>query len=345
MSSRITKDEFNRLRNKKRKFNAMVSLVSSAALIAVLAICIIVFNDRPSDSEFSSNIHIGGNADLTTESMNNISHGTQTPSDAETGSETGEDIPQDASSTDVTFYQSESDNQEFVIPETSLPPVEEIKGNDWCASAYEKVNQVMPLSYFDKTVLIGDSRTEGLVLYSGLSNINGFCYKGLNVSSLDSDSCITIPGYGGQYTCYQAISMTSYDNYYCMFGINELGWYNLDAFTEDFSALIDYIKLANPSATIYVEGVIPVCRSKEAEGGVFTKSRVEEFNALILDMCKERNDVIFLDVGAAVRDEEGYLPEEGSPDGIHCNADYCKRVLQYIRCNTYTRKQKQNFDL
>ena len=136
--------------------------------------------------------------------------------------------------------------------------------------------------------------------------------------------------------------MTSYDNYYCMFGINELGWYSLDVFIEDFNALIDYIKLANPNATVYVEGVIPVCRSKEAEGGVFTKDRVEEFNALILDMCKERNDVIFLDVGAAVRDEEGYLPEEGSPDGIHCNADYCKRVLQYIRCNTYSRKQSDD---
>lgn len=341
MSSRITKDEFNRLRNKKRKFNAIVTLASSAALIAVLAICIVVFNDRPSDGEFSSSMHVGSNTDLDTESFININNGTQTPSDG-TGETAATDKPWEiASSTDVTVY-SESDYQEFVVPETSLPPVEEIKGNDWCASMYEKVDKVMPLSYFDNTVLIGDSRTEGLVLYSGLSNINGFCYKGLNVSSLDSDSCITIPGYGGKYTCYQAISMTSYDNYYCMFGINELGWYSLDVFIEDFSALIDYIKLANPNATIYVEGVIPVCRSKEAEGGVFTKDRVEEFNELILQMCKERNDVIFLDVGAAVRDEEGYLPEEGSPDGIHCNADYCKRVLQYIRCNTYSRKQNDD---
>lgn len=341
MSSRITKDEFNRLRNKKRKFNAIVTLASSAAIIVVLAICIVVFNDRPTDSEFSSNMHVGSNTDLDTESIFNINNGTQTPSDSSGGANVA-DKPWDvASSTDVTFYP-ESDYQEFVIPETSLPPVEEIKGNDWCASMYEKVDKMMPLSYFDNTVLIGDSRTEGLVLYSGLNNINGFCYKGLNVSSLDSDSCITMPGYGGKYTCYQAISMTSYDNYYCMFGINELGWYSLDVFIEDFSALIDYIKLANPNATIYVEGVIPVCRSKEAEGGVFTKDRVEEFNALILQMCKERNDVIFLDVGAAVRDEEGYLPEEGSPDGIHCNADYCKRVLQYIRCNTYSRKQSDD---
>lgn len=344
MSSRITKDEFNRLRNKKRKFNAIVSLASSATLIAVLAICIVVFTDHPSDREFSSNMHIGSNTALDAESLINITNGTQTPSDSTEGTDTAEKPLEDESSTDVTFY-SESDNQEFVIPETSLPPVEEITGNNWCASMYEKVDKVMPLSYFDNTVLIGDSRTEGLVLYSGLSNINGFCYKGLNVGSLDSDYCITMPGYGGKYTCYQAISMTSYDNYYCMFGINELGWYNLDVFIEDFDALIDYIKLANPNATIYVEGVIPVCRSKEAEGGVFTKDRVEEFNALILKMCKERNDVIFLDVGAAVSDEEGYLPEEGSPDGIHCNADYCKRVLQYIRCNTYSRKQKQNHDL
>ena len=166
MSSRITKDEFNRLRNKKRKFNAIVTLASSTALIAVLAICIVVFNDRPSDSEFSSNMHIGSNTDLGTESIN-INNGTQTPSDSTERADVTENPLETATSTDVTFE----------IPETTLPPVEEIVGNNWCASMYEKVDKVMPLSYFDNTVLIGDSRTEGLVLYSGLSNINGFCYK------------------------------------------------------------------------------------------------------------------------------------------------------------------------
>lgn len=333
MSSRITKDEFNRLRLKKKRYNIIITLCISALMLAVIALCIIFFSKPPSDSEYSSNMSIINNTDVSTENLVN----TETPvSTATDVSYAGEET---ASSSDYYDHMySESDEQDFTVPESSLPPVEEISGNNWCADTYEKIESIAPLSYFDNTVLIGDSRTEGLVLYTGLSNINGFCYKGLNVSTLDTDACITVPGYGGKYTCYQAVSITEYDNYYCMFGINELGWYNLDVFVEDFNALIDYIKLGHPDATVYVEGVIPVCRSKEAEGGVFTKARVEEFNQLILDMCKKRNDVIFLDVGAAVRDEEGYLPEEGSPDGIHCNADYSKRVLQYIRCNTYKKK-------
>ena len=54
-------------------------------------------------------------------------------------------------------------------------------------------------------------------------------------------------------------------------------------------------------------------------------------------MCQDRKDVIYLDIASAVMDEEGYLPEEASTDGIHCNADYCKRIIQYIRNNTYTK--------
>ncbi|MDE6026336.1 MAG: hypothetical protein K2G45_12900 [Lachnospiraceae bacterium] len=335
-SKRITREELKRLKRKrKRRINAIVTLGVSACMIIVLAVSVVVFNDRPSDVEYGGQMHVGvktdfGTSDLPVPDMSAVM---ATPVDAVATSE------EEKTTEETTEDENTTEEQDFEVPETSLPPVEEIVGNDWYPSNYEKLKGVAPLSYFDDTVLIGDSRTEGIILYSGLSNLNGFCYKGLNVSELDTQACITLPDYGGKYTCYQAISYTSFDNYYCMFGINELGWYDLDIFIKDFGALIDYIRSVNPDANVYVESVIPVCYSREAGGDTtFTKARVDEFNSLLLAMCKKRNDCIYLDVAASVRDENGYLPEEGSPDGIHCNADYCKRVLQYIRCNRYQKK-------
>ncbi len=329
-SKRITREELKRLKRKRqRHINAVITLVVSASMIIVLAISVIVFNDRPSDAEYGGQMHVGVKSDFGTGDLPVMA----TPIDASAASS------EEVTTEETTESQSTEDESGFVVPETTLPSVEDVVGNDWYPKNYEKVKAVAPLSYFDDTVLIGDSRTEGIVLYSGLSNLNAFAYKGLNVSKLDSEACITLPEYGGKYTCYQAIEYTSFDNYYCMFGINELGWYDLDVFIEDFSALVDYIKSVNPDANVYVESVMPVCKSRESGGDtVFTKEKVDEINSLLLDMCKKRKDCIFLDVGAAVRDDDGYLPEEGSPDGIHCNADYCKRVLQYIRCNRYQKK-------
>lgn len=330
-SKRITREELKRLKRKRqRHLNAVLTLSVSAAMIVVLAVSVIVFNDRPSDAEYGAQMHVGVKNDFGTGDLPVMA----TPIDASAASSEEGTTTEETTQTETT-----EDESGFEVPETALPPVEEVAGNDWYPKGYEKVENVAPLSYFDDTVLIGDSRTEGIVLYSGLSNLNAFCYKGLNVSKLDSEACITLPEYGGKYTCYQAIEYTSFDNYYCMFGINELGWYNMDVFVEDFGDLVDHIKSVNPDATIYVESVMPVCKSRETGGdSVFTKENVDEVNSLLLAMCKKRKDCIYLDVGAAVQDEDGYLPEEGSPDGIHCNADYCKRVLQYIRCNRYQKK-------
>lgn len=335
-SKRITRDELNRLKRKRKKqLNSIVALGVCACVLIITGVTMVVINDRPSNTEYGRQMQIGvkpdlGKSDLPAFDPYAVSSNSNANKDTDEEETTKEEKTEEE--------KTEESALSFEVPDTVLPPVEEIQGNDWAPKNYRRIDKIAPLEYFDNTVLIGDSRTEGIVLYSGLSNLNGFCYKGLNVGVLDSNACITLPDYGGKYTCYQAIELTKYDNYYCMFGINELGWYDISVFIDDFSQLVDKIKSVNPKATIYVEGVISVSRSKEAEGGCFTKAKVEEFNDLLLKMCKKRKDCIFLDVGAAVRDSEGYLPDEGTPDGIHCNADYCKRVLQYIRCNRYRLK-------
>ena len=238
------------------------------------------------------------------------------------------------------------DAMEFDVPDTGLPAVEEIQGDNWADEdtfvRWDVITdsdiEAVPLSYFSDSVFIGDSRTEALMLYAGLPNINGFCYKGLSVDKLDTDKVVTVPDENGEFTCYDAISMTSYDNYYLMFGMNELGWIYIEPFIDNFNALIDHIYACNPDAMIYVESILPVSEEESETSDIYTQERIDEFNDALLAMCKERKDVIYLDLAAAVSGEDGYLPSDASVDGIHCNADYCKRLIQYIRYNTYVRK-------
>lgn len=229
---------------------------------------------------------------------------------------------------------------EFTVPDTSLATVEEIEGDNWYdENVYQRVSgEPIKLSYFNHTVFIGDSRTEGLLLYAGLPNLNGFCYKGLSVDKLASDKSIVIPGMDGKYSCYEAIEMFDYDNYYCMFGVNELGWVHVETFIRDFNELLDHIREVNPDAMIYVESILPVTEKLSTDNDIYKQERIDEFNEQLLEMCKERGDVIYLDIAAAVTDETGYLPEEATTDGIHCNSNYCKRVIEYIRCNVYEKK-------
>lgn len=231
------------------------------------------------------------------------------------------------------------DDMEFVVPETGLKKVEDIQGDNWASdSCYIKSEtEIVPLSYFSRSVFIGDSRTEALLLYSGLPNINGFCYKGLSVDKLESDRVVAVPGEDGDFTCYEAIDMTDYDSYYLMFGMNELGWVYIEPFIDNFGKLIDHIKQHNPDAVIYVENILPVSKEESETSDIYTQDRINEFNQALKEMCMERGDVVYLDLAAAVSGEDGYLPADASVDGIHCNADYCKRLIQYIRCNTYTK--------
>ena len=228
------------------------------------------------------------------------------------------------------------EGMDYDVPDTVLGPVEEVKPSNWFdESVYKKNDELVNLSYFNTACFIGDSRTEGLILYSELPNINGFYYKGLSVDKLSTDKVISIPGMGSGYTCYEAVMATKFDAYYLMFGVNELGWVYVDMFTENLSKFIDYIKSVNPDAIIYVQSILPVSLSSSQKSDIYNQDRVNMYNEELLKMCKERGDVIYLDSSAAVKDENGYLPEEASTDGIHCDIKYVKRLIQFYRYNTF----------
>lgn len=223
--------------------------------------------------------------------------------------------------------------------EEELPMNPEVNGSNWAdLTKYYPTGLSASEEYYENVVFIGDSRTEALMLYSGISSFNAICYKGLSVDKLETKAWVTLPGETEKMTCYDAVSGSFYDSYYLMFGVNELGWSNIDLFIEDFSKLIDHIYSVNPDAVIYVVSILPVTKAKSDSSTVYTLERVQMFNDNLLQMCKDRGDVVYLDLSSAIADADGYLPSEASTDGIHFTSAYCKPLIEYIQNNIYYKR-------
>ncbi len=356
----ITREDIAILKHKKKKI--IRRNVTCVCFVVMLAGCLVVYSlfGRDADNSEAHNI-VATNCDasdtdtsdhnpvasdniqtiennLTENDISGLSDGiTASTEDILEETTTGAELPEGEATTEKVDISEIT----FEVPKTSLKDVDEIEGCNWANEGeYTKADAPVALTYFDSTLFIGDSRTEGLILYGGLPNLNGFCYKGLSLDKLESDAKISIPGIKGKFTCYEAIDKTFYDNYYLMFGVNELGWVYLQTFIDDFSDLIDHIYEVNPDANIYVQSILPVTKSTSDSDAIYRQDKINEYNDALLEMCMDRKDIIYLDLASAVMNEDGYLPDEATTDGIHCNADYCKRMIEYIRLNTYQRLDK-----
>ncbi|MCM1495209.1 MAG: GDSL-type esterase/lipase family protein [Bacteroides sp.] len=198
---------------------------------------------------------------------------------------------------------------------------------------YVHVEKTVEDAYFEDALFIGDSRTEGFMLYSNLSNIHAYCSKGLSISRIYTDTIVNMED-GRTLTVMEALQEQEFKKIYIMFGVNELGWPYDDVFREQYSKLLRDVRQLQPDAVIYVENIIPISASRSATDPIYNNDNVNRFNDMIKAVCEEQ-DVIYLDVASALADENGALPENASSDGIHCNIEYCNIWMNYLRNNTY----------
>ncbi|WP_312612838.1 GDSL-type esterase/lipase family protein [Oscillibacter sp.] len=183
-------------------------------------------------------------------------------------------------------------------------------------------------SYFADAAFVGDSRTEGFQLYSGLKEGTYFCSVGATVQTvMDKD---TQEGPSGPETILNALSRESYGKIYIMLGINELGWYRTEEFTEQYAKVIARIREDHPEAAIVIQSLPPVSAKKDAKRSYVKNERIVLFNGLLEELAAQEG-CIFLDVASAVTDENGTLPTELTTDGVHLNTAGCKKWLEYLR--------------
>lgn len=190
---------------------------------------------------------------------------------------------------------------------------------------------VVDESYFSDAVFVGNSRTEGFMLYSGLKNVKSYTYIGLKVDTIQTSKIAKLNG--EKVTIMEALKYSNFDKLYIMLGMNELGWAFPDKFKEDYGTVIDQIKLAHPDATIYIQSILPVSKDKALHDPIYNNNNIDRFNVLVRELAIEK-EVYYLDVASAVKDSEGFLPEGASFDGVHLKPDYCKVWLEYLKAHT-----------
>lgn len=179
--------------------------------------------------------------------------------------------------------------------------------------------EAMGQEWFSDAVFIGDSRTEGLSLYSGILGSTFLCCKGISIFDVLEDEDKIIFRDGTYYTILEALTLGSYSKVYISLGINELGYNNDQAYEDAFVELIAQVRAIQPDAVIYIQTIVPVNPDRALERGqadYVNNNRIADYNA-ILRKVTAQEQVVLLETAIALADEEGILPYDATSDGVH----------------------------
>lgn len=309
MSGETEKEKSRKRRYKKEKLSkekkTAVFIVTGLILVTVIFALICFFNHSSND----------------TKSVISDSAETQTnPSDDNTEASTEND-------TIDSFEEPE---------ETTEEPADSGKAEYDFSSPVPQCDPVDD-EYFSDAVFLGDSRTEGFALFSGLTTMTTYASRGLNVSTVFTDASIDLNG--TMVTAIDALKSTSFGKLYIMFGLNEAGWSSTDYFIEEYGRIIDEARAVNPDAVIYIQSVLPVTKSFSDSSDTFNKPRIDEYNSLLMKLAQDKQ-AYYVNCAEAVADSEGYLPEGSATDGIHFGVPQAQAWLEYLKTHTVSNSQK-----
>ena len=138
------------------------------------------------------------------------------------------------------------------------------------------------MDYFSDALFIGDSRTHGLELYSGVKGATFYVYTGLSIFGVNNPGLVTLDGQ--DYSIVEALEKgPQFGKIYIAFGMNELGYYNEENYLRTFGVFIEEVKALQPNAVVYLQNLAPVDEAKckaYGQASCITNARVEAFNQL-----------------------------------------------------------------
>ncbi len=175
-----------------------------------------------------------------------------------------------------------------------------------------------PEGHFASTAFLGNSLVNGLSLYD---------YGGvLAGADFYTENSMTVLGIGPKAAQLEG---KSYDRVYIGLGMNELA-YDRETIRARFAELIATLRAQDPDRVICLMAVTPVSRNKSAGSSSVNIDLVRSFNEMLYDVAAAEG-VWYLDVYAALADDEGYLPADVTPDGVHFSPSYYERWLDLLK--------------
>lgn len=195
-------------------------------------------------------------------------------------------------------------------------------------------------SFFDNVAFLGDSRTEGLQIYSGLKHGDFFWARGMTVFNVDDEEFRPFDIDGQKHNLAEALALKQYGGVYIMLGVNELG-YPAESYESGLAELVDQVIECQPDAVVYLQIMPPVndalCR-KYKLGSYINSENLAAFNEAIVRVAAEKR-VVLLNTAEAYMGEDGQLPAELSSDGCHFALDAYGRWADYLRTHVMDRER------
>lgn len=192
-----------------------------------------------------------------------------------------------------------------------------------------EVEEPKTLNDLSNTAMLGNSYLYGFDTYSVLPETDCFYRVGLNVRTVFTETMLD-----GEVPVIEELKNDKeYAQVLLMFGENELGWPNEQAFLDGYGEVIDTVHEYQPKATIYVQSMLPVSKevSDENRDGI-SNENIRKRNENLKNLAEEK-DAVYLDIASIMEDDNGDLPEDAATDGIHPSISYYRQWADFLKEN------------
>lgn len=232
-----------------------------------------------------------------------------------------------------TVQKTEKENvpQESAIPDMSpeevVPATEAVEPTEIPVEMQtipeKREFQRVEMDYLDDALFIGDSRTSTLYEYAGWENTDFFVKYGQMVWDVWENDMDGV-------TLEQMLTSKQYGKIYIMLGINELGVGTPESFAAQFGSVVEQVRQFQPNAVIFVESIMHVTQSKDAENTYINNQEINARNEKLKELA-DNQTVFYIDENE-VMDEPGtgMLKEEYSFDGVHLQAKYIEVWREFL---------------
>ncbi|MGN1138911.1 MAG: GDSL-type esterase/lipase family protein [Ruminococcus sp.] len=208
-----------------------------------------------------------------------------------------------------------------------------------------KVTGPVEPSFFDNTVIVGDSITLGLSYYLEKQNNQGnkplgdafvLCNGSLGYINAKEnpvgDSNCRLPVYKGkQQPIEDSVADIGAERVYILLGMNDVARADSKTLITYVKDLTDKIRKKSPNVRICLESTTPLIASKQ--GPYLNDENIRKFDKELKKFAKEM-DYSYIDLYSVVADDKGHLKDEycGDPQnmGLHFNDTAQAAVVDYL---------------
>ncbi|MCD7724878.1 MAG: GDSL-type esterase/lipase family protein [Clostridiales bacterium] len=184
-------------------------------------------------------------------------------------------------------------------------------------------------SYFNDAAFLGDSRTLGISDYAGLDGADFYCENGMTIFKILGEEGVTEQRTGKKVNLNQVLREKQYGKIYLMLGMNELGYGNTQMYLEQYREVVEQIRQWQPEAVIYIMANLHVSREKDDLESEFNNININDKNAASATLANG-TDIFYLDSNPLFTDEDGFLKEDYTFDGVHLYAQHYEMWRQFL---------------